>query len=163
MSMAREATTSPAWLVLTAFVTLAGILAVAVPSTLKVLASDTPAVNVSNVAEPASIGAPNDGTDALRPALAPADRGFVDTRGGWGWGDKCRINIKAQHWGWARAECDQAMRIQPASPQPMASLLYNQALISIHMGDTETARSLLQRSLQLREHPEVRAVYQNLR
>ena len=162
MSMAREATTSPGWLVLASSVTLACISAVAVPSTLKVISSDTPTVNISNVAEPASIDAPNDGADALRPTLAPADRGFVDKRGGWGWGDKCWINIKAQKWGWARAECGQAMRIQPASPQPMASLLYNQALISIHMGDTETARSLLQRSLQLREHPEVRAVYRNL-
>ena len=60
MLMAREATTSPGWLVLASFVTLAGILAVAVPSTLKVLASDTPTVNVSNVAEPASIDTPND-------------------------------------------------------------------------------------------------------
>jgi hypothetical protein len=36
----------------------------------------------------------NDGTDGNRPVLPDVDKGFVDTRGGWGWGDKCWLNIK---------------------------------------------------------------------
>ena len=162
MAQSAVTTTSPAWLVFSSFVTLLGILAVAVPSTVKVLSSDsaaasTPTSNVSVIAD-----ASNDGTDVTRPVLAPADASFVDKRGGWGWGDRCWLNIKAEKWGWARAECERAMTLNPKSPQPMASLLYNRGLIAIHAGDTQTAKQLLEQSLQLREHPEVRAVYRRL-
>jgi hypothetical protein len=99
----------------------------------------------------------NDGTDASRPVLPERDNGFVDIRGGWGWGDKCWLNIKAGKWGWAKAECDEGMRMNPVSPQPMASLLYNEGLIAKAMGKPEEARARFSESLALREHPEVRA------
>ncbi len=104
----------------------------------------------------------NDGTDPLRPILPVEDRGFVDTRGGWGWGDKCWLNIKAGKWGWAKAECDQGMKLNPASPQPRASLLYNEGLIAKAAGDIEGARRNFNDSLALRKHPQVRAALESL-
>lgn len=164
--MGQRATTSPAWLVFAAIVSLVGILCIAIPSTLKAVTNANTSAESAPLAqstpEARPIAGVNDGKDPLRPQLAPADLRFIDKRGGWGWGDRCWNNIRAGNWGWARAECDKAMTINPASPQPMASLLYNQALIAIHMGNTEEAKGLLVRSLQLREHPEVRGVYQQL-
>ena len=64
----------------------------------------------------------DDGSDAHRPSLPPEDAGFVDTRGGAGWADKCWVNIRAKKWGWAKAECDKAVSMKPASPTPMASI-----------------------------------------
>jgi hypothetical protein len=99
----------------------------------------------------------NDGTDANRPVLPDADRGFVDTRGGWGWGDKCWVSLKASKWGWAKAECDKGMAMNPASPQPRASLLYNEGLVAKAAGKIDEARQDFRASLALRENAEVRA------
>jgi hypothetical protein len=99
----------------------------------------------------------NDGTDGDHPILPDADVGFVDARRGWGWGDKCWRNIKAKKWGWARAECDEGLRMDPASPQPRASLLYNEGLIAKERGQLEEARADFTESLSLRENAEVRA------
>ena len=99
------------------------------------------------------------GSDPLVPMLAPGDESFVDTRGGWGWGDRCWLNIKARRWGYAKAECDQGMRMKPASPQPLASLLYNEGLIAEAAGDLTSARADFEASLRLREHPDVRAAW----
>jgi hypothetical protein len=111
-------------------------------------------------------GAPagdDDGTDAKHPSLPTSDDGFVDKRGGWGWGDKCWIHIKAGKWGWAKAECDKGMAIaDPGAPQPRASLLYNEGLIAKAAGDVGEARKDFQQSLGLREHPEVRAALDSL-
>ncbi|HQY64829.1 MAG TPA: protein kinase [Polyangiaceae bacterium] len=96
-----------------------------------------------------------DGTDSKRPVLAPADLGFVDTRAGWGWGDRCWKSLQAGKWGWAKAECDEAMKLNPASPNPRASLLYNQGLIAAHAGDVDEARNLYTESLRLRTHKDV--------
>jgi hypothetical protein len=104
----------------------------------------------------------DEGTDPARPSLPPEDAGFVDTRGGWGWGDKCWIHIKAGKWGWAKAECDQGMAMSPASPQPRASLLYNEGLIAKAAGRVGDARRNFVDSLALREHPEVRAALNSL-
>jgi hypothetical protein len=106
--------------------------------------------------------ATNDGTDANRPILPDADKGFVDTRGGWGWGDKCWINLKAGKWGWAKAECDQGMATNPASPQPRASLLYNEGLVAKAAGRIDEARQDFISSLALRENAEVRAALSTL-
>ncbi len=117
------------------------------------------------VAEPTNRSTPpaeNDGRDATRPILPSSDEGFVDRRGGWGWGDKCWLNIKAGKWGWAKAECDEGMKLNPASPNPRASLLYNEGLIAKSTGDTETARSYFTESLRIRPHPEVRAALDSL-
>jgi hypothetical protein len=104
----------------------------------------------------------NDGTDGNHPILPDVDRGFVDTRGGWGWGDKCWLNIKAGRWGWAKAECDEGMKRNPASPQPRASLLYNEGLIAKGAGNFGEARADFMESLVLREHPEVRGALDSL-
>ncbi len=106
--------------------------------------------------------ATNDGTDGNRPILPDVDKGFVDTRGGWGWGDRCWINLKAGKWGWAKAECDQGMAMNPASPQPRASLLYNEGLVAKAAGRIDEARQDFTSSLALRENAEVRAALNSL-
>jgi hypothetical protein len=111
---------------------------------------------------PAPPATENDGTDATKPFLPPSDEGFVDTRGGQGWSDRCWVSIKSKHWGWAKAECDEAMKLNPASPQPRASLLYNEGLIAKSAGDIEEARRDFTASLALREHPAVRAALDGL-
>jgi hypothetical protein len=103
-----------------------------------------------------------EGTDAARPVLPPEDEGFVDLRGGWGWGDKCWVHIQAGKWSWAKAECDKGMAMNPASPQPRASLLYNEGLIAKAAGRVAEARRSFVESLALREHPEVRAALDSL-
>lgn len=97
------------------------------------------------------------GSDAASLFLAPDDRAFIDARGGAGWGDRCWTNIKAGRWDYAKAECDKGMAMNPASPQPRASLLYNEGLIAEAAGQTSEARRYFQESLGLREHPDVRA------
>ncbi|MFI5299098.1 MAG: NADase-type glycan-binding domain-containing protein [Polyangiales bacterium] len=110
-----------------------------------------------------SAGADNDGTDSARPTLAPADHGFVDSRGGWGWGDRCWLNIKAKKPGWAKAECQRGLAIaSPTAPQPRASLMYNAGLIEKEAGNFAGARDYFSKSLALREHAEVRAALDSL-
>jgi hypothetical protein len=90
--------------------------------------------------------------DGNRVDLAPDDAAFVDTRGGRGWADRCWMHIRSGQLGWAKAECDKAMDMTPASPMPLASLLYNEGLIEQKLGNKEAARSYYQRSLALRPH-----------
>ena len=104
----------------------------------------------------------NDGTDPTRPILAATDRGFIDTRGGWGWGDKCYNSMKSGKWGWAKAECDEGIKMNPASPQPRASLLYNEGLVAKATGKLDEARRDFAASLSLRENAEVRAALNSL-
>lgn len=106
--------------------------------------------------------ASNDGSDARRPFLSPSDADFVDTRGGWGWSDRCWNNIKIRKYGWAKAECDRALAMNPASPSPRASILYNLGLIEQGSGNVAGARVHFEASLALREHPEVRAALEAL-
>lgn len=122
----------------------------------------------SAVATPSSSPVPsspvveNDGSDAAHPILPTIDARFVDTRGGWGWGDRCWVSIKAGKWGWAKAECDEGMGMNPPTPQPRASLLYNEGLIARAAGNVEEARRDFVLSLLLREHPDVRAALNSL-
>jgi hypothetical protein len=81
----------------------------------------------------------------------------VDTRNGWGWGDRCWVNITRKRWGHAKAECIKGLQGNPASPNPKASLLYNLGLVEKGGGSLKNARALFQASLVVREHPEVRA------
>lgn len=104
----------------------------------------------------------DDGRDPNNPSLPGIDVGFVDKRGGWDWSDKCWVHLKAGRWGWAKAECDEAMKLQPASPQPRASLLYNEGLIAKQAGDVSGARALFDQSLALRENGEVRRALEAL-
>jgi tetratricopeptide (TPR) repeat protein len=97
-----------------------------------------------------------------RPSLAPSDADFTDTRGGWGWGDRCWINLKKKKYGWAKAECDKAMAMNPKAPSPRASILYNLGLIEQGSGNLDAARTYYQQSLALREHPEVRAALESV-
>jgi serine/threonine protein kinase len=107
--------------------------------------------------------AATDGSDVRQPSLPVEDTGFVDTRGGWGWGDKCWIHIRAQKWGWAKAECDSGMMVaDPSAPQPRASLLYNEGLIAKATGDIDGAQTYFTYSLELRENAEVRAALDSL-
>ena len=120
---------------------------------------------VAAPAPPASVASSgnNDGTDSKNPVLPASDEGFADTRGGWGWGDRCYVNIKAGKWGWAKAECDKGMAIaDPTTQQPRASLLYNEGLIAKASGDVAGARQDFTSSLALREHPAVRSALDSL-
>jgi serine/threonine-protein kinase len=120
------------------------------------LSALSPAVPSTPVPQAPTATAANDGTDANRPLLPNTDMTFVDARG-WGWGDRCWNNIKAGRWGWAKAECDKGMATNPTSPQPRASLLYNEGLIAKAAGHVEEARLNFTGSLSLRENAEVRA------
>lgn len=104
----------------------------------------------------------NDGRDPQRPTVAPRDIAFVDTRGGWGWSDKCWLYLHTGQLGWAKAACDKGMELPAEGPQPRASLLYNQGLIAKAVGDAMGAASAFRQSLALREHPEVRAALQDV-
>jgi len=106
---------------------------------------------------PARIARANDGTDARRPVLPEGEEGYVDHAGGVGWSDKCFTHIKAARWGWAKAECDEGMTMYPASPEPRATLLYNEALIAKAAGDLAEARRDLVLSLAIHESKRVRA------
>ena len=114
-------------------------------------------------ARPVVTAAPaNDGTDPNRPVVPAADTGFTDARGGWGWSDKCWTNLRASKWGWAKAECDMGMAMNPAPPQPRASLLYNEGLIAKAAGKIDEARQDFTSSLAFRENAEVRAALNSL-
>lgn len=89
--------------------------------------------------------------------LAPDDRGFVDNRGGWGWGDRCWKHIKSGQLDWAKAECLRGMDMNPAAPQPRASLLYNLGIIEAKLGNVDVARVYFQQSLALRPNADVQA------
>jgi hypothetical protein len=52
--------------------------------------------------------------------------------------------------------------MNPASPQPRASLLYNQGLIAKAAGKLHESREYFTASLALREHREVRAALNSL-
>ena len=104
----------------------------------------------------------NNGTDAKRSALSPADKGYVDSQGGAGWGNKCFTNIKAKNWSAAKAECDMAMSMDPASPQPRASILFNVGLVAKNNGDVDGARKAFTDSLALRENSAVRSALNSL-
>jgi hypothetical protein len=92
----------------------------------------------------------NDGSDSRRPILPSEDEGFVDRRHGEAWGIKCFESIRRGKWGWAKAECDRGMRLNPPSPSPLAQLLFNEGLIAEHAGDKEAARRFLTQSLEVR-------------
>lgn len=98
----------------------------------------------------------------VESALAPEDKSFVDTRGGAGWGDRCWIHLKANHLAAARAACERGLALEPTSPQPRASLLYNLGLVAKSQGRKDEARTLLTESIGLRPHREAQAALDSL-
>lgn len=98
------------------------------------------------------------GRDATRPELAPGDRGFVDTRDGWGWSDRCWASLGEGRLGHARAQCEQGLTVAPDPGPPdgaRPSLLYNLGLVAERSGDLIEARRRFERSLALRTNDEV--------
>ncbi len=100
--------------------------------------------------------------EAAPVELGPEDVGFVDTRGGAGWGDCCFGHLKSGDLGWAKAECDQAMKLNPVSPQPRASILYNEGLVEQKLGHADSARRFFRQSLALRPNGAVQAALDSL-
>jgi tetratricopeptide (TPR) repeat protein len=111
------------------------------------------------LAPASTASAPPPSADA---ALAPEDHDFVDTRSGAGWGDRCWKHLQAGRLAYAKAACDRAMEMNPASPQPRASLLYNQGLIQKKLGNADAARSYFGQSLALRPNADVQAALDGL-
>jgi len=105
---------------------------------------------------------PNDGTDPHRPVLPADEEGFVDSRGGWNWSNKCYIHIQSGKWGWAKAECDKGIAMAPADHETHAMLLYNEGLVAQAAGDVAEARRDFLQSLTLRENATVRAALNGL-
>jgi uncharacterized protein YecT (DUF1311 family) len=99
---------------------------------------------------PAPGTAPDDGTNAREPHLAPADVGFNDARYGWGWGDRCVAHLKAGKVGWALAACDQGLALTNLDPKARPALLYNRGLIAKKAGDTAAAKAFFEQSIKLR-------------
>jgi tetratricopeptide (TPR) repeat protein len=105
--------------------------------------------------------------DACRPAgskpmqLAPEDESFVDTRGGFEWGNRCFKHLKARRLANARAACQKALDMSP-EPQVLGAVLYNFGLVEEADGDIQAACSYLRRSLEARDNDAVRRKYDTL-
>ena len=71
------------------------------------------------------------------------------------WAEKCFTYANAGNFAWAKAACDRAMA-EPDATLPQSSLLYNAGLVERGFGNKAAAREHFSKSLELREHPEVR-------
>lgn len=157
--MPRPQRRSPTLVLITAIVVLSILLvAVAITPIQSLLGGQRAPASPPTAPSPAT----NDGSDPARPVLPPPDTAFVNARGGWGWGNRCSTNINARKWGWAKAECDRGIAMNPAAPDPRASLLYNEGLIAKAGEHVEEARQDFATSLALRENAEVRAALNSL-
>jgi tetratricopeptide (TPR) repeat protein len=102
-----------------------------------------------------SLGGPAAGTGSVgaaapgRPALAADDVGFVDPRGGRGWGDRCFVHLKAKRYAPARAACEEGLEIA-TDDTVRGSIYYNLGRIAEETGDGAEARRFYQRSLEVR-------------
>lgn len=124
------------------------------PSTPATPPTTLPSPTTSTVTQPSSADDPIE--------LAPDDRSYSDARGGWGWGERCYKHLLAGRLGWARAACDKAMEMNPAEPQPKASLLYNLGMIEQRKGRNDAAREFFKKSLALRPNKEVQGALDKL-
>lgn len=100
------------------------------------------------------------GLDPSRPELAPSDIGFVDSKAGWGWSDRCWKSLHEGKLGFAKAQCAEGLKIaKPDGSRSSArpSLLYNLGLVAEKASNKDDAKSLFEQSLALRHHPEVAA------
>lgn len=89
--------------------------------------------------------------------LPSEDKGFIDTRGGWGWSDRCWKNIGANRLDAARAECAEGLKMTRGGAGARPSLLYNLGLVEERSGNPSGARALYEESLSLRPNDEVAA------
>lgn len=94
--------------------------------------------------------------------LAPEDAAFVDNMGGTGWGNRCWTHLQAGQLAWAKAACDRGLAMTPATPQPRASLLYNEGLVEQKLGHNAVARKFFEDSLALRPNPDVQRALDGL-
>lgn len=91
-------------------------------------------------------------------ALPEQDRGFADSRNGWGWSDRCWKNLGANQLANAKAECLEGLKLAPdGATGARPSLLYNLGLIEERSGNSAGARDLFTQSLTLRPNAEVSA------
>jgi hypothetical protein len=84
-----------------------------------------------------------------RAELAPEDRGYQDTLGGAGWGNRCFAHARARRLENARAACQQGLGMNP-SPPIEGALRYSQAVIEELAGDPPRACRFLSQSLSVR-------------
>ena len=95
--------------------------------------------------------------------LPAVDDGVVDRGDGYNWSENCFNNVKAKKWGWAKAECGQALAANSSaagtrmasSHQTRAYILFNEALIAEHAGDVAEARRDCEESLRFRDKTDV--------
>ncbi len=108
-------------------------------------------------------GAPPGPPDArtCQPLVAAAeDEGFVDDRGGRGWGDRCLGHIRTERWDAAESACQHGLDMATEG-QVRGALLYNLGRVAEGRGLVEAAVSLYRRSAEAR--PGNRAVDRRLR
>ncbi|MFI5296938.1 MAG: NADase-type glycan-binding domain-containing protein [Polyangiales bacterium] len=120
--------------------------------------SSTPqSSSAKSSASPTATGEAPSQPDGLAPVraggvvaeLAAEDINFDDKRGGWGWGDRCFLHIKAGRFANAKAACDRGVALGPTN-DVLGALYYNLGLIGQKTGDPDTARSQFRKSLEVR-------------
>jgi len=84
-----------------------------------------------------------------RIALDAADEGFVDTRGGSGWGERCTLHLRAGALDAAEAACARGLEIAER-PSTRGALFYNLGRIAEGRGDRAAARGAYESSLAAR-------------
>jgi hypothetical protein len=117
--------------------------------------SGSPSASASVTAASSAGTTANDGTDAKNPVLSPDDTHFVDSRKGYGWGERCFAELKQGKLGWARAACDRALALPEVDPKAKPALLFNEGLIAEKSGDLASAKSYFTQSLALRPPDDV--------
>lgn len=81
-----------------------------------------------------------------RLELAPEDVGFTDTHGGADWGNKCFTHYKNGALAYARAACEEAVKMNPES-KTKGAILYNRGLLEEASGDLKAACEAYRSSL----------------
>ena len=84
-----------------------------------------------------------------RLELAPEDIGFVDTKGGVEWGNKCFAHFKNGALAFARAACEEAIKMNP-EPKTKGAILFNRGLLEEASGDLKAACEAYRQSLVAR-------------
>ena len=92
---------------------------------------------------------------AKESILAAEDRGFKDTRGGFEWGNRCYVHLKAGRLANARAACKKGLAMS-STPNVRGPILYNMGLIEEADGDRPLACRYIRESLSARDSGPVR-------
>jgi serine/threonine protein kinase len=99
------------------------------------------------------------GNEVTEPdsSLHPNDVGFVDDRGGRGWGDRCFYHLSSERYDAARAACERGLQIA-VDNEVRGTLIYNLGRIAQGEGDVAEARRLYEDALRLSpNNPAVRS------